>query len=308
MNSPVESHEPTPEFRAHLEWQIETALRRETRLATPVTGARWLGAALVVVAALATGGVAGLAAGHVQDARQRDRLIETVRSEESVLQLRLELAESEYQESRKRFEAGTVGRESVLAAESQVLAMRKAIARIQLDIEEIRATSATPRNDLDAPLVGGRDFVRDRLTVDLQSAQQALSAAEQAAEQATGRFKVGVAPRATELQAQEDVAQARARIELLMANLDLRQRYLRGELKADALASMARRRELTLQLQRGQRELELLRARLDDLRRRLAIGQASELELKQSEVDLLERQVEIKRIQQELDALSAVKR
>ena len=308
MNSPVESHEPTPEFRAHLEWQIETALRRETRLTAPVTGARWLGAALIVVAALATGGVAGLAAGHVQDARQRDRLIETVRSEESVLRLRLELAESEYQESRKRFEAGTVGRESVLAAESQVQAMRKALARIQVDIEEIRATSATPRNDLDAPLVGGRDFVRDRLTLDLQSAQQALSAAEQTAAQAAERFKVGVAPRAIELQAQEDLAQARARIELLMATLDLRQRYLRGEVKADALASMARRRELTLQLERGQRQLELLRTRLDDLRRQVAIGQASELELKRSEVDLLERQVELKRIQQELDALSAVKR
>ena len=90
MNPLVESHEPTPEFRANLEWQIETSLRRENRFAAPVTGrARRLGAGLVVVAALTTGGIAGLAAGQVQDARQRDQLMETARSEEAVVRLRL---------------------------------------------------------------------------------------------------------------------------------------------------------------------------------------------------------------------------
>ena len=36
MNSSIESHEPSPEFRARLEWQIATALRRDSRFATPV--------------------------------------------------------------------------------------------------------------------------------------------------------------------------------------------------------------------------------------------------------------------------------
>ena len=38
MNPPGESHEIAPEFRARLEWQVESALRRETRFAEPPAG------------------------------------------------------------------------------------------------------------------------------------------------------------------------------------------------------------------------------------------------------------------------------
>jgi len=54
--------------------------------------------------------------------------------------------------------------------------------------------------------------------------------------------------------------------------------------------------------------LALVRARVDEVRRHAAVGQASELDLKRSEVDLLKRQLEMKRTQQELEALNAVKR
>jgi len=309
MNPHVESHEPTPEFRAHLEWQIETALRRETRLSAPVSGrVHQVGLVLIVLAALATGGVVGIASGRVQDARQRDQLIEAANSEESVVRLRLELAQANFQDSRKRFDAGTVGRETVLAAEQQMRAMMLALARIQLDIDEIRTTSATPRNDLDAPLVGRRDFVRERLELDLQAAQYAMESAEKSAVQAAERFKVGVAPKAPQLQAEADLAQARARMQQLMVTIELRQRYLRGEIKREALAPAARRSELSLQLASTQREIELVGARVGELRRQVAVGQASELDLKRSEVDLLEKQLDLKRIQQEIEALTAVRR
>jgi outer membrane protein TolC len=240
--------------------------------------------------------------------RTRDQLIEVARSEEAVVRLRLELAQANYDRARRQFEVGTVGRESVRDAEQQLQSMKAAAMRIQLDMEEIRATSAAPRNDLDAPLVGQRDFVKDRLTLDLQTAQQALAAAEQNAAQVTARFKVGVAPRAAQLQAEAELAVARDRLQQLIGTLDLRQRYLKGEIKADALAGVARMSELRLQLARSQLELNLMRARLDEVRRQVAVGQASELDLKRSEVDLLERQMEMKRIQQEIDALNTVKR
>jgi outer membrane protein TolC len=309
MKALDEVHEPSPEFRANLEWQIATSLRRENRFAAPVTGrARQLGAALVVIAALATGGIAGIAAGQVQDARQRDQLIETARSEESVARLRLDLAQANYDQSRRQFEVGVVGRETVRDAEQQLQAMRAEVARIQLDMEEIRATSAAPRNDLDAPLVGQRDFVKDRLTLELQAAQQLLAAAEQSVEQAAQRVRVGVVPRTAELQAQAEVAKARARLQQLMATLDLRQRYLKGDIKADALPAAARQTELKLQLARAQLELNLMRSTVEELHSHFAVGQASELDLKRAEVSLLERQLEMKRIQQELDALVGVKR
>jgi hypothetical protein len=309
MNPHIEPHEPTPEFRAHLEWQIETALRRETRLAAPVGGrVHRLGLVLLVLAALATGGVAGIASGRVQDARQRDQLVEAARSEESLAQVRLDLARTELQEAQRRFETGTTGRESLLAAQRQMRDMEGSLARIRLDIEEIRATSAAPRNELQAPVVGQRDFVRERLRLELESSQHALVAAEQALQQAQSRIDVGVAPRTALLQPQSDLAQARARMQLASGLIDLRDRFVRGEIKTEALAVAARRMELTSQQQRAQRELDLARWRVGELRSQFEIGQAGELDVKRSEVALLELQVQLKRIQQEIDALTAVKR
>jgi chromosome segregation ATPase len=309
MNSQVEPHEPAPEFRAHLEWQIETALRRETRLAAPVSGrVHRLGLVLIVLAALATGGVAGMASGRVQDARQRDQLVEAARSDESLARVRLDLARTEYQEAQRRFETGTAGRESLLVAERQMRDMEASLARIRLDIEEIRATSAAPRNELQAPVVGQRDFVRERLRLELESSQHALVAAEQAVQQAQSRIEVGVVPLTALLQPESDLAQARARMQLASGLIDLRDRFVRGEIKAEALAVAARRMELTSQQQRAQRELELARRRVEELRSQFEIGRAGALDVKRSEVALLELQVELKRIQQELEALSAVKR
>jgi len=309
MKPQLESHEPTPEFRANLEWQIATSLRRENRFAEPVTGrARQLGAALVVITALATGGIAGIAAGQVQDARQRDQLTDAARSEEALIRVRLDLARTELEDAQRKFDVGMTGRESLLAAQRQLKALEASLARTQLDIEEIRATSATPRNDLDAPLVGGRDFVRERLNLDLRDAQQELAVAEQAVAQAIQRVETGVAPPTVRLQSESDVAHARARMQQLIATLDLRQRYLKGEIKREALVPAARRSELTLQLESTQREIDLMGARVAEVRNQVEIGQAGQLDVKRAEVELLERQLQLKRIQQELEALKAIKR
>jgi len=309
MNQSIESHEPTPEFLAHMEWQIETALRRESRLSMPVGGGRpRFRAALIVVVAVAIGAVAGVASGRVQDARQRDALSESMQAQEALARARVELAQTAFQETRRRFEVGTVDRESLMAAERDLRAMETALARIHLDLEEIRLTSAPPRNDLDSPLVGTRDFVRERLALDLTAAQSALVMAEQALSQAQQRVDVGTAPLTVVLQAQADLVQARTRMQLLEASVALRRRYLKGDIKREALAPAYRRAELTLQIERAQRDIEITRRRVDELRTMVAVGQAMELDLKRAEVNLLERQVEIERIQRELAMIGSVKR
>jgi outer membrane protein TolC len=309
MNGPMESHEPTEEFRAHLQWQVESALRRETRFAAPATaGMPWLRAALMVLAGLAAGSIAVMASEQVQDARQRDVLIEAIRSEESLVRVRLDLARADYQDARSRFEVGTAGRETVQAADRQMRAMEMALKRIQLDIQEIQATSAAPRNELHAPLVGGRDFVKDRLTLELDTAQRTLVAAEQAVADARRRIEVGMAPRAVHLQAEAELARARAHMQLVRTTLELRQRALHEKMSAEDLAGALRRMELTLQLEPVQRELEIARERIDEVRRQVSVGMAEQLELKRAEVELLEREVELKRIRRELESLAAVKR
>jgi outer membrane protein TolC len=309
MNPAPDPHEATPEFLAHLEWQIETALRRETRLAAPVTGGfRGLRTALIVVVALAAGGAVGMASGRAQDAKQRDRLVDSARSEESLVSVRLDLARADYQDERRRFDAGVSDRLALAAAEDQVRAMETALAKVRLDIEEIRATSATPNNDLQAPLVGQRDFVRERLALDLDTAKRTLVTAEQTLQQVQKRVSVGVTPQAAALQAEADVAEARARMLLVQSKIDIRQKTLSGEIKPEDAPAAARRMELTLQADRAQRELLLGRARLEELRRLVAVGTASQLDLKKAEVEVLERELELRQITQELQTLAAVRR
>ncbi|MEX2271408.1 MAG: hypothetical protein WD690_08065 [Vicinamibacterales bacterium] len=304
MIRPLDPHEPTPEFMAHLEWQIQSAIRRETRLASPVGGGiRRLRAAAAIAAAVMVGAAGGVASGQIQDARQRQGMIESARAEEQLLRTRHDLAKAEYEDARRRFEVGVAGRESLIAAEQQVRAMEAAIKRLQIDLAEIQATSAPPRNDLDAPLVGKRDFVRDRLMLDLELAQQALAAEERALAETRARVEVGTASDTARLRAEAEVLLARDRMQLLRSRIDLRQRHLRGELEAEALVAAERRTELQLAHVRAQREIALARERLTLLRRQVEVGLAGQLEVKRAEIAILERELELQRIRIELEAL-----
>jgi hypothetical protein len=306
MTESVDPHAPSPEFRAHLQWQIETALRRESRLAAPVRGGvRRLRTAIAVAVALVVGGAAGVASGHVQDARQRSSLIDSVQAEMELTQTRLALAQAEYRDAKERYEIGQAGRDSVRAAEQQVRAMEAAVERLRLDLQEIQATASAPRNDLDAPLVEARDFVRDRLMLELRTAERRLAAAEEVVADMKSRMEIGTVPRASVSEAQADVARVRGELALLKSKLDLRQQYLGGQLAREQLAATLRRTELMLTLQRVREAIELARERFNELRRQASVGVAAELEVKRAEVDLLEREVELQRIQRELAALSS---
>lgn len=303
MTRPLDPHEPTPEFRAHLEWQLETALRRESRLTAPVVRRHPLRVAVLVVLALAAGGAAGVAAGHVQDARQRSSLTESVMAEVQLVQTRLELAQAEYQDVRRRYETGTAGRESLAEAQQQVRELEAALQRLHLDLEEIRITASAPRNELSAPRVNQRDFVRDRLLLNLQTTQRALATAEERLKQLRERIEVGTAPRVALGEAELRRVEAESQMLLLQTQLELRKRFLEQDLQAQELTAELRRTELTLGYQLAQRELALAQDRLKQLRDQAAVGLAAELEVKRAEVTLLERQLALQRLRKELDTL-----
>lgn len=306
MTRPLDPHEPAPEFTAHLEWQVQTALRRQMRLASPVrSGVRRLQAAAVIAAAVIVGAAGGVASGEIQDARQRDSLIQSARAAEALLSMRYELAKADYEAARRRFEVGVAGRESLIAAEQQMRAMEAAIRRLQMDLEEIAATSEPPRNNLDAPLVGKRDFVRVRLMLDLETAEQTLVAAERSLAEARKRVAVGTASDSVRLQAEADFTHAQEQMQLLRSRLELRDRYLRGELQAADLALAQRRAELTLAHERATRDIALGRERLELLRKQVAVGLAHQLEAMRAEIAVLEREMELQKIHAELTALGS---
>ena len=306
MNPSIESHEPSPEFRARLEWQIATALRRESRFAAPVPTRMWrLIAASAVVLAFVAGGMAGVTAMQAQDERQKDALLETARAEERLVRARLELASEQYQAARRGVELGTMGRETLQAAESNLRTREAELARIHLDIEEIQATAAAPRNELTAPLVNQRDFVRSRLMIDTRLADQRLVEAERQFERAVQLAARGLLPQSVLLRTQAEVEAARLAVGVAQAALDERDRSLRTGATAQEAAFRLREAELKLSQTRVQREIAITRERVEALRKLVAIGNATQLDLKRAEVELLEQELELQRLGEELKTLTA---
>jgi outer membrane protein TolC len=282
---------------------VRTAIRRETRLTAPVSGIRRLPVAAAIATALMVGAAGGVASGQIQDARQRTRLIEQARAEEQLMRMRYQLAQQEYEEVKRRVDVGMGDRDSLAAAEQQYRAMENAIRRLKIDMEEIQATSSQPRNDLDAPVVGRRDFVRERMMLELELAQQTLVNAERGLKEAQRRVSVGTAPDTARLHAEVEVVLAMQNMQRLRTNLELRQQLLSGKIQADALAMEVRRTELTLAHDRATREIALARQRLEALRKQASVGVASQLDVKRAEIAILEGELELQRIRTELEAL-----
>jgi hypothetical protein len=305
MTDQQDPHESTPAFRAHLEWQIATALRRESRLSAPVVRSQaWRVAALVLLA-LGLGGAAGVASGRLQDAQQRNSLVQNVMSEMELVETRLRLAQTEHEDAKSRYEIGTAGRDTVVDAEQQVRDLTAALRRLQLDLEEVRLTASPPRNELTAPLVGQRDFVRDRLLLELQKTERALAAAEQRAREVRQRIEIGTGSEGALDEAQAAQLRGVTRMRLLQRQFDLRKQFLQNALNAEQVTRENRRTQLTLRAQVTEGELATAERRLRELRSRADVGLTEALEVKRAEVALLERRIELQRVRRELEALKA---
>ena len=107
------------------------------------------------------------------------------------------------------------------------------------------------------------------------------------------------------LRTEVEVVQARLRVGVAQAALDVRDRSLRTGATAQEAASRLREAELTLNQNRAQREIAITRERVEALRRLVAIGNATQLDLKRAEVELLEQELELQRLGEELKTLTA---
>jgi hypothetical protein len=301
------SHEPNPEFRAHLEWQIETALRRGSRFADPVASGggslRRLRTAIVVAVALAVGGAAGIASERVQDVRARNELLESARAQLAVLQTRHGLAMAELNDARRRYETGAAGREELAEALRRANLAEVALERHSIDMREIEQTSMAPRDELTAPRVGSADFVGQRLKLELGIAQRQLASVETALKEARNRFEAGLTTRAALVQAEMELTAARHEMQQLHLRLELREKFLHEELQAAEVLASLRRSDLMLEAELTTERLQAAKRRLVDLRALVQIGTATPLDAKRAEVEVLELEMKLQNLQRQLKAI-----
>jgi hypothetical protein len=304
MTHDSDIHTPTPEFRAGLEAELVRALHREEHVAaTRFWSPQRLRTISRLAAAVILGVVVGAAPAQVQDARQRDSLLATAQADLRLAELRLRLVREEYAAATQRAEIGLGSTAERAAAAAQLRQAEAQLQAIRLNIEEIHATAAAPRDDITAPAVNGRDFVRERLTLEAAGVQRAMAAAEEAMRESERRKAIGAESAIAVQQRELEVQLARMQLSLLAQKMELRKRFLDSGLTALEAERELRTTELRHALMLAQRRAAVAMERLKFVQERVKAGVAARAELLRAELEVLERRSEIERIEAQLRAV-----
>jgi hypothetical protein len=158
MTNFSDKHRPTPEFRERLSLEISRAFRSDQLFGIPSAPAQTrrvtiaLGIAAGVVLTLATGMVLGASASYasaaVVDERQREASTSTLTATRELIAFRLDLARAHYDRVQAAFEKGAGTPGALGAAAAQLDTLEASIARIDLDLSELHATTPPPRSAL----------------------------------------------------------------------------------------------------------------------------------------------------------------
>lgn len=291
------NHEPDPEFVEHLEWQIQSSLRRRDRFALPVrSGAlRAARTAALVMLSLLGGAGAVVAAERIQESRDRVLLLAQTGIEVEMAELQLEFVNKALTRVRRLVALSAVGPGTVLEAEAEVVRAEVKVSVLLVDLEEIAHTGNLPRNELSAPLVRGRDFVTLRLQAWLPELERQVEITRKALERGRQLVEKGFVSARELSQNERALADAEGELDILRRRIMIRGSFLRGDFSAEHVQLMDLEATTARRLQMAEEELAPLRAELEHAARLEQAGVAAnesprvelELELLTGRIDLL---------------------
>jgi len=302
-------HEPDPQFAEHLEWQIRTELRRSDRFARPAHPPylRRLGVAALALLSLSAGAGGVMAAEHMQAAqeraaaqRQRELLLLRAGVLEEMSASRVEIAGRQLARIEQMHASGVASDETVASARVDCEQAQREQRRRQLDREEIEAGGVEPSDDLLAPLVDGRDFVAERLELEIEGVRRVLAAVVERHTRVARLFEAGLGSSQEVTEAELEVARADAEIRVLARRLDVRLAWARGEVQGERVLLLAMQAESEARLDAQRQHAALAARRLAQQRQMVEAGLAApdpgleaQVVAAEGEVRLLEIELEL---------------
>ncbi|MEP6833888.1 MAG: hypothetical protein ABJB74_10855 [Gemmatimonas sp.] len=309
MNDQTNQHLPSPEFRASLERDVVQAFRRQSQFSAPPSVTRRArlrtAATLVIGLALGAGGVA--ASAQVQTAKQRDVLSLSLQEERMILAFRLQLAQADLETIDKAAKAGVRPQGDLADARLNLRAAEVALQRSSLNEEEIRASASAPRDELWAPLIGGRDFVMERLKLEAALAAERLNNNESKLQNVRVRQVTGLLQQDSpeEMEQSSITAESTRAFRRFDQKISLRERFLHKSVDQQRIA-------VELQFMNVNDEFARLVSKLNDAKLRSqrakdqqAIGLGTLVDLKRAELDELVTSIDAQRVKRVLDSLQA---
>ncbi len=162
-------YEPDSQFVDRLEWQLASEFRRREHL-KPAPGRiavpRSVAALSVAAGILLLGVAATKAADLIKDSWRKKIEVARLETEVKIKTAFLELKKEWSAQTENKCALGLISNEETLTAKSASQEAAAELERAILDLEEVKASGEAPRNELYAPLVGGRDFVSERLEIE----------------------------------------------------------------------------------------------------------------------------------------------
>lgn len=308
MNEHMNQHLPSPEFRVSLEREVVQVFRRQSQFSAPPSVARRArlrtAATLVVGLALGAGGV--VASAQVQSSKVRDSLASTAEMKRRLIMMRLEIAEANYEEIKKSVDAGARSRQDLTAAELEMRSAEMAVRHLDLQLEEIKATSAAPRTELWAPWTGKRDFVSEQLKVDAMWTNDKVAAYERALAEARLKVLAGATASEDTLNVRSELSSAERDLEFVAQQLAWRQSFLDKRMDKERIAAEMQLVSVQNQVRTTIERLQQAQARAKRAKDRETVGVGSVLDVKRAELEILESTQELQRAQEQLKRLKAV--
>lgn len=297
-------HEPDKQFVENLEWQIGGEIRRRNRAAAsahPVW--RLARAALLVVVSMAFGAAAMGASYQIEESWRRQLLETDLEVRLELARKRLELAGEEAAGVERRAAVGNAGGQEVRRTRMLLAELEAQQHLMELQFEEVRATGREPLGEVSSPVVRGRDFVTERLEVELALANQTLELARPDLERERIKLDIGTGDRLQFEAMRLSVSQYEQRVQSLNDRLAIRRGFLAGEMTGVEAELMVRIADTQAREAIARQRLGLMQLELAQVQERVRIGIDPPIAANQYELAVAEAEAELRLAQVELEVL-----
>ncbi len=197
-------------------------------------------------------------------------------------EVHLELAQAEEQDAHDRLgdverlhQASAASDEELARARLELSEARAERERRALDLLETQETGEPPRRDLAAPRLGDRDFVTERLRIELDLATARTVQREQAHARLEALVQAGAVSDDDRERSATDVKVAQARERAVAQRLELRRAFVAGELQRNRIEQLAMLVKVQTATQIAETRLAAARKTLQTVRALAEAGLAS---------------------------------
>lgn len=303
-------YEPENQFLERLEWQLASEYRRTNRfksLPEKVSMSRRMVAVSLMVGTLMTGVAMIKATEYIRDSWRKKIEIARIETEVKLKEAHLKSTREIASRTEIQFANGLLPEEEYLVIQ---VALEKAgidLQKSQLNLEEVKASGKIPRNELHAPVVRGRDFVSLRLIFELREIELDLGLLRSHFVKIKQRIDVGIIRESELDHIQAEITAQNVIIDNIKKKLDLRSRFVKGEITAQELEIKDRMSVAEKNLQLARSKVNTLNKQIKQLEGRVAAGLVSQIELTQMRYVLNAAQAELDLANLEMSVLKNIK-